>query len=163
MRVKVLICLYLFLVAGGWSCRKMEELSPIPAIELVSFEATGNRGLLTISFTDGDGDIGLNENDDQPPFDIGSEFFTNLKLEYWEKVADAWRKSDTVHFAWRIPSLTPGGQIKSLEGTIEVALEPFYYALPSVSIADTFMYRIRLVDRALQYSNEIETEELIRP
>ena len=43
------------------SCLKPEEYANEPKIEFVSFEAQGDSsGVFVVSFTDGDGDIGLN-------------------------------------------------------------------------------------------------------
>lgn len=162
MPVKVKICLGLLLVSA-LSCRKLEEIPPIPAISLESLEITGQSALLTLSFTDGDGDLGLSEGDTLAPFNFGSEHYANLKIKYYELQSGMWVLNDSAGFEYRIPNLTPEGQIKTLEGTIEVAIEPFYFALPSIAPADTFRYAISLFDRALQESNVIETEALTRP
>ena len=74
------------------ACTKHEVYSVIPAIEYKSFEKipsnTGadNKAYMTITFTDGDGDIGLNPEDTFPPYNpeeniitIFSSIITNCK------------------------------------------------------------------------------------
>ena len=143
-------------------CLKKKEFPIEPIIEFESFNIEGDSGVLMISFTDGDGDIGLREYDTISPYNLGSEYYYNLYLDYYEKQNGTWVKRDlNPPFAYRVPVITPSGQNKALEGTIEIDIVPIYY--DPASVYDTIMYRVRLIDRALHVSNEVESDEIITP
>lgn len=169
MNSKVGICCIGLAALSFSSCLKTEEFPPIPSLEFKSLEIEGTRGVLTVEFKDGDGDVGLNEGDTLPPYQFGGDYYYNLIVDYYEMKNGEWSKVNfdsipgSATFSDRIPNLTPEGQNKKLEGEIEQELAPFYYLLPSVSTADTFQFRIRLIDRALNVSNEVESQVLIRP
>lgn len=154
----------LLLIIGGMAsgCLRTEEFPATPAITFKVFELHGDSASLVISFTDGDGDIGLDPTDNAPPFDTASAYYFNLFLEHSEKVGGEWRD---VHFAepiqYRIPRITPSGQNKALEGEIAVAIDPF--PLFITGDADTVRYSVELVDRALNRSNRVSTGEIIVP
>ena len=66
------------------SCTK-EKVYPVePHIEFVSLTKVQNnlgyddKGILKLSFTDGDGDIGLSDADTDPPFDSASVYYHNF-------------------------------------------------------------------------------------
>ena len=111
---------------------------------------------------DGDGDVGLDESDNAPPFDTASTYYYNLFIEHSEKINGEWL---VVEFAqpihYRIPRITPTGQNKALEGEIAVAIDPF--PLYITGNADTVRYSIEMVDRALNRSNRVVTNEIIVP
>jgi hypothetical protein len=156
------IALFSILMATLLSCLKDEEYPIIPAIEFEDFilllnTQTGiiQRGVLRISFKDGDGDIGLYPNDTAAPYDF------NLFIDYFEIqnkdtvpifLVDP-VSGDTSTFNARIPILTPTGSDKSIKGEIEDTL--FIY--DPTSAFDTIMFRVYLVDRALHKSNIIHT------
>jgi len=159
----------LFIVAAGLmfsSCLKPKTYSEIPAIEFKDFTAVGDTGYLVISFTDGDGDVGLGENEIQPPYDTSSMFYYNLFINYYEKVNGVWQQGtndigEPIQFNYRVPFLTPEGNNKALKGEIQVMLSPYYYNYTS-SDSDTIKYDIQLADRALQLSNIVESVEIVR-
>jgi hypothetical protein len=149
-----------FVVLAG--CLKEEEYPIVPEIKFEDFilllnTQTGiiERGVLRISFKDGDGDIGLNQNDTAPPYDF------NLIIDYFEiQNRDTVRvyqvdpvSGDTSTFNARIPILTPKGSDKSIKGEIEDTL--FIY--DPTSAFDTILFKVYLVDRALHKSNVIST------
>jgi hypothetical protein len=112
---------------------------------------------------DGDGDIGLSDDDSLPPFDVNSHFFFNLFVEFFE-IKDGEKISyllpgspDTLRFDQRLPNLTPTGKRKSIEGEIVLKLPtvPFPLFEP-----DSVVFRIQLFDRALNSSNIIETDPI---
>ena len=101
----------LFLVS---SCMKKEVYPDVPVIAFQSFVEefdTGKyatRGYLTITFKDGNGDIGLLPGQTQPPFDSGSPYYYNYIIDYYEKQNGSFVKLvTTVPFSARIPYLTP--------------------------------------------------------
>ncbi|MEZ4738778.1 MAG: hypothetical protein R2818_05330 [Flavobacteriales bacterium] len=148
------------LLVGG--CLKTEEFPKEPRIEFKSFEFFGDSASLVISFTDGDGDIGLGPSDNTPPFDTGSTYYFNLFLEHAEKRNGEWYDVEFEEpISYRIPRITPTGQNKSLEGEIAVAIDPFPLFITGNS--DTVRYTVELVDRALNVSNRASTGDIIVP
>lgn len=147
------------------ACQPDDEYPDTPVISFNAFVTNGDQAVLTIDFTDGDGDMGLKETDTQPPFDTSSVYFNNCFIAYEEKVNGQWQAGldqlgDPVVFKYRIPYVTPEGQNKALNGKIDITLEPFYYNPMSVD-SDTIRYKVKIVDRALNFSNEIVTEEFV--
>lgn len=145
------------LTAAG--CLKREEFPVEPSIAYKSFTQFGDSASLVISFTDGDGDIGLDESDNQPPFDVGSDYYYNLFCDYEELRNGVWTPvSLALPLHYRIPRITPTGQNKTLEGEIAVAL-----AWPIVpdNVVDTVRFQVRLIDRALRSSQQVATEAII--
>ena len=162
----VMICFTLF------SCKKDKQFSNTPAIAYLGFDqlksgaGKDSSGILRLSFTDGDGDLGLTSADTFPPFDKSSQFYYNFFITYFEKQNGVWVKvvippftpeGDTLTNNSRIPNLTPLGQNKSLEGEILMSLftnNPF-------STFDTIKYEVTIADRALNRSNQISTPPII--
>ena len=122
------------------------------------FEQFGDSASVTISFTDGDGDIGLSTSDTQAPFDTGSTYYYNLFLEYFEMHEGEWTAPPlALPYYYRVPRITPTGQNKALEGEISVALKPWPIA---VAPHDTVRFSVMLVDRELHESNVVYTDPL---
>ncbi len=159
------------------SCRKFEEFPDIPAITYNNFiilinEDTGisERGVLVFSYTDGDGDLGLSSRDTLPPYDKDGDYYYNLILKYYEKQNGkfvevpllAWNNDssyyDTLTFNSRFPVLTPESGNPAIKGVFQDTL--FIYN--PISQYDTIKFRAFIYDRALNKSNEIETDEIIR-
>lgn len=149
------------------SCLKAEEYPLEPVIKYESFSVMNDSASLVISFTDGDGDIGLNESDTTGDFSPSNFFHYNLFVEYYEKddmlgwVKGKTLAGDDIVFLYRIPYLTPNGKNKALKGEIEVTIEPTYYN-PFSSESDTIKYVISLADRSLKVSNEVESAIITR-
>ncbi len=152
---KVKLILIGLVIFVSVSCKKPQELSPIPEIKFNDFVSMQDSAVITIDFTDGDGDIGLSDDDVNPPYDF------NFYLEYFEWNGTAWEPGinalgDTIVFQYRVPVLTPTGRNKALEGEIEVTIEPIYYN-PASPNSDTIRYRVKLLDRNLNESNILDT------
>ncbi len=166
MNTKITLIL-IFALIGLASCLKPETFPTEPAIKFESFSITQDSGTLVISFTDGDGDIGLLESDTTGSFAPNQKFHHNLFIEYYEKDdAMGWVRGkdlsgNDIIFLYRIPYLTPNGNNKALKGKIEVVIEPTFYN-PISSQSDTIKYRIKLADRKLNESNEIESPVITR-
>jgi len=149
-----------------FSCKKPQTYPVVPALEYKSFELKDTvdlldnkvkKGILTVSFTDGDGDIGLDPSDTLSPFDTSSIYFYNFFIDVYKKQNDSLVLQDLlVPLRYRIQNITPLGQNKTLKGTISVSINYNYY-----EINDTFKYNIYIYDRALHKSNIVETPELI--
>jgi hypothetical protein len=149
-----------FLIA----CTKEEVFPPEPAITFISFDkipnnsSIDNLGLLKIFFTDGDGDLGLDESDTLPPYDLGSKYYYNYFIKFFEKQHGKFVEVTLpLPFNGRIPRLQGSGNSPSIKGEIE--LEVLIYN--PTSVFDTVRFEVSICDRALNMSNVITTPEII--
>lgn len=174
---KLSLILLVVVLLFSQSCRKLEEYPLEPQIGFHDFvllidQQTGNinTGILMISYQDGDGDIGLAKKDTLFPYHREGDFHYNLIVKYFEQqfgsfvevplvtFNDQTQTFDTNTFNTRIPPLLPDGQQKAIKGIIEYELfvnNPF-------SDFDTIQYKIKLIDRALNISNEVTTPPIVR-
>ena len=172
MRIRVIpiliITLFLSLIFF-YGCRKYDQYPVVPHIALNSFtklaDSTGvdQKGVIGISFTDGDGDLGLtsNQNTGNYLYDIFVKYFEKKKGVFKEVIITTPNtitgKPDTLWFNGRIPYLTPVGKAKAISGEINDTLFINNYA----STYDTIKYQIYIQDRALNKSNVVETPEIV--
>lgn len=142
------------------ACLKKEEFPPEPIITFKSLEQFGDSASLIITFTDGDGDIGLDEGDTGGSFGPGGADYHNLLVGFDALTNGVWAEVDLeLPLNYRIPRITPSGQNKALSGEIAVALKP-WPIIPG-SEGDTVRFDVRLVDRALNRSNEVSTGSVV--
>ncbi len=143
------------------SCIKEEQYPIEPVINFESFGAMKDEndkdslGVLTITYTDGDGDIGLQPYETVDPYRYNYylRFFQKYNGEIFEiKPADT-----NVTFNGRIPMLTPTGRNKNIKGQISMFMD-LYYARPLFK-NDTIdiKFEVYIKDRALHTSNLVET------
>ena len=145
------------------SCMKKEVYPDIPEIAFQNFTTefdTGmyaKRGYLTISFKDGNGDIGLFPEQNQPPFDTGGLYYYNYIIDYYEKQHGTFVKVvlDPPYNA-RIPYLTPDDPNKAIKGIIVDTL-----VLNPRPVYDTVKFKFFIYDRALNKSNVDSTPPII--
>jgi hypothetical protein len=156
--ITVIVCLLFFS-----SCMKKEVYPEIPEIAFQSFVTvfdTGKvakKGYLTISFKDGDGDIGLRPEEKQPPYDTGGNYYYNFVIDYWEKQNGTFVKLDLlIPFSARIPYLTPNSENKAIKGFIVDTL-----SLNPMPAHDTIKFKFFIYDRALHKSNVDSTPPII--
>jgi len=154
--------LMLFVMSGFLfsACTKHEVYSVVPTIEYKSFEKipsnTGadNKAYMTITFTDGDGDIGLNPEDTFPPYNPGGKYYYNFFIDYYELQGDSFVKIDLpITNNSRIPYVEPNLAELGIKGEIEIEL----YFNNVLSNADSIKYELFIVDRALHKSNVVMT------
>lgn len=163
-------------VAGGLAlvavalsgCLKTEEFPVEPSIAFKSFGQFPDSASLIITFTDGDGDIGLSQDQTDPPFDTSSVYYYNFYMDYYRKEAGAWVYKGAI--GNRIPVITPSGQNKALEGEIARRIEtvqipgfpqPWYGGLDDAEQGDTIRFDARIIDRALHTSNTVSTGDIV--
>ena len=160
-KLQFLIVIAIVLVL--YSCKKKEQYPIEPHIEFLDFtqitKANGidSAGIFKFSFTDGDGDIGLNPEDTLAPYNAAGQYYYNFFIKYYELQNGVLKE---VPLAWpnnsRIPNITPDGKNKSINGEIEMAIRTF-----SSSSFDTIMFDAKIVDRALHESNTIQTNYIV--
>jgi hypothetical protein len=118
-----------------------------------SVDALGNIAKiceLHLYFTDGDGDIGLFDEDTIAPFDY------NLFVNYFETQNDSLQQINvSPPFHIRIPNLTPSGQNKSLKVNLKYDMDVTYRN------SDTIKFELKLFDRALNESDWVGTGLII--
>ena len=148
---------------GLTGCLKPTVLPPEPEIKFEKILIQNDSGIVVISFSDGDGDIGLDDEDTIFPHNLGGEHYYNLRMDLFEKINGNWEKFTFPvgsGFNYRIPRITPKGQNKALKGEIEVVLYPYYNA---ASPYDTIKYQIFLEDRGLNLSNALDSPIIVAP
>jgi hypothetical protein len=145
------------------SCMKKEVYPDIPEIAFQSFITQfdsgmyAKRGFLTISFKDGNGDIGLRPDQKNPPYDTGSVYYYNYIIDYYEKQYGKFVKVDlNPTYNARIPYLTPDNPNKAIKGIIVDTL-----TLNPMPVFDTVKFKFYIYDRALNKSNVDSTPPII--
>ena len=154
---KIAVFILLLTASGFYSCKKKDKYPAEPEISFTAFEKFGaDSAHLIISFTDGDGDIGLTQADSTEPYLFN--FFTKY---YQKKNGVLVEKVLPIPLNFRIPVLNSGKKSKSLEGDILITfLKPYYFP---TTTQDTILYEIYIKDRALHESNIVRTDEIIVP
>jgi len=144
-------------------CIKQEKFPDVPEIGFQSYfniYDTGQyaiKGVLTISFQDGNGDIGLENRDTLPPYDRSGPYYYNYIISYFEKQNGQFVKIDLdPPFSYRIPVLSPFYPGKAIKGIITDTLD-----LNPAPLFDTIRLEAFIYDRALNKSNVITTPEII--
>jgi len=141
---KIPLKLILFLLSLSiFGCKKDEKYSEIPEIEFVSLTPNSTTEfsqniVLKLTYKDGDGDIGHEDPD------VYALFVKDSRLP----------KADEYH----VKPLTPPEQTLQIEGELTVRLSSIF-VLGSDSTEST-KYRVKLRDRAGNWSNEIETSSI---
>ncbi len=157
------------------ACRKRVEYPIEPQISYRGFQyiidedsSFTGEGILSLGYTDGDGDLGLDESDSLFPFGANDAHYYNLIIEYqkyrhgdfismpllsWNAATQSY---DTISFNARFRRLLDTDESKPISGTIA-------YKIPiqnPTSQGDTLRFAVKILDRALHESNTITTETL---
>ena len=174
MKKRYLIGLLLLALAVS-ACQKPVEYSIEPKIAYAGFTYLINpdstfsgEGVISFSYTDGDGDLGLDDADTLPPFGFNDAHYYNMVVDYMKCVNGEFVKTpllswnaqtqsyDTVSFNARFKRLRDSEEPKAISGTMDYKLtvqNPF-------SPNDTVKFEIRIFDRALHESNVIQTDPI---
>ena len=153
-------------------CQKITTTYPdYPVITFKSYSVQKNADstyslALIISFTDGNGNVGLSQVDTSGPFSPKSKYYYNLWVGYYEFYKDSFIHvgqsfpftSDTINYNGRIPVLTPAGKYKAILGDIEYDIN---LGKGTKSGANTIRFDFILIDRALQQSNPIKSPPIV--
>jgi len=166
MSAKVAFILPFVLVLSLLSaCFKKQNYPIEPIISEPKFVILGDSAILSFQFTDGDGDIGLEDNENSPPYDGSSYYYYNLYLDYYEKDdVNGWQRGidlagDSISFSYRIEPINEKGKNRGIKGSMDVTINTFQN--PFSSQSDTIKFKVKLIDRALNESNVIETAEIV--
>lgn len=169
----LVICLLLVL---SISCRKLEEYPVEPIIAFRNFELLVNtqsgiseRGVLSFSYTDGDGDLGLDQGDTLFPFHPEGEYYYNLLITYFEMDHGvfkeipllSWNNTtqqfDTLTFNARMPLFLPKDKQQGIKGIVSDTL----YINNPLALSDTIQFKVKIIDRALHISNEVQSPSIV--
>ena len=172
MKNNLLIITMLMLLA---SCQEKVEYPIEPKIAYEGFTYLFNadstfsgEGVISFSYTDGDGDLGLDDADTLPPFGFHDAHYYNMMVDYLKCVNGEFVKMpllswnvqtqsfDTLTFNARFKRLRDSEEQKAISGTMDYKLtvqNPF-------SPNDTVKFEIRILDRALHESNVIQTDPI---
>ena len=157
------------------ACQKKVEYPIEPKIAYEGFTYLLNadstfsgQGILSFSYTDGDGDLGLDVSDSLPPFNSNSPYYYNLIIDYQKFENGVFRSVpllswnietqsfDTVSFNARFKRLVAGNETKPISGDMDYTL----FVQNPFSPNDTVRFAVKIIDRALHESNVIFTETL---
>ena len=174
MKNRILIGM-LLLVAAMFSCQKPVEYPVEPKIAYEGFtylvyedSTFSGEGIVSFSYTDGDGDLGLDDSDTLPPFGFHDAHYYNMVVDYMKCVNGEFVKTpllswnpqtqsyDTVTFNARFRRLLDSDKPKAISGRMEYKLT----VKNPLSPDDTIKFEIRILDRALHESNTIQTEAI---
>ena len=166
----------LLLLALAVSCQKPVEYPIEPKITYEGFTYLFNadstfsgEGVISFSYTDGDGDLGLDESDTLSPFGLHDAHYYNMVVDYLKCVNGEFVKMpllswnvqtqtyDTISFNARFKRLRDSEEPKAISGTMDYTL----IVQNPLSPDDTVKFEIRILDRALHESNVIQTEAII--
>lgn len=161
MRSKVqYFLLVIFAATALFSCIEQREYPIEPAISFKEFATQksvaghDSLGFLTIEFTDGDGDVGLDQTDTLPPYNPGSDYYYNFFITFYQSINGEFQEITTPYNS-RIPDVNPNHIDKDLIGDITIEIDLNILSL--VLSSDTIKMKAYMVDRALNQSNIIET------
>jgi hypothetical protein len=142
---------------------KKQSFPDTPVISLTGMEVIydtagfARQGILTISYQDGNGDIGLSAGDTFPPYDSAGPYYYNFVIHHFEKQNGVFQQVDElIPFSARIPVLAPNDPNKAISGYISNTL--ILYPPPP---HDTIKFEAFIYDRALHKSNVVTTPEII--
>jgi hypothetical protein len=145
------------------SCMKKEKYPDTPQISFQGFSTEfdsglyAKRGILTISFKDGNGDIGLRPDQTSPLYDTAGNYYYNYVIDYYELQNGRFVKIELEpSYNARIPYLTPNDPDKPIKGVIVDTL-----LLNPMPVFDTVKFKFYIYDRALNKSNVDSTPPII--
>jgi len=161
---KISLILLIPLIYGLTGCIKEVQYPIEPKIEFNSYErdtaVDGKDSLIKIkiSYTDGDGDIGLDSTQLDEPYKYN--YFIKFNQLIDGNLVDVFPPppNDTLTFNSRIPILTPAGKNKNIKGDITMTIE-LYFARKILQ-SDTIAFEIYIKDRALNQSNTVTTPNI---
>jgi hypothetical protein len=134
---------YILIVTLLFSCEKDEVISDTPIIDFVSISPTTAQEytddiIITISYTDGDGDLGENNPD-----------INNLFVE---------DNRNGIEYKFRIPELSPSGSTITIEGNFNITINGS--GITDSTASQKVNYAIYVTDRVGNKSNIITTSSI---
>jgi hypothetical protein len=163
MRTVFKLTILLFIISILFpTCQEKEEYPPIPQLKFVDFisyrtqDDVDSLGILTVSYIDGDGDLGVYPNDTGVNFYVSYWVMDNGVLEVGTRYNPTTGEIDTIKFNARIPMLAPEYYTSWIKGQIEDTINPLSDPTSQKAL-DTIMFEIYVIDRADNQSNIVQT------
>ncbi len=161
------IAILLFFIAMIFvTCTEKEEYPPEPVLEFVdfisyrTFDDIDSLGILNISYTDGDGDLGVLPWDTSVNFFVSYFVMDNGELKAGTRYNSTTGEIDTINFNAQIPILAPENYSGWIKGQIEDTINPLSNPTSS-KLLDTIMFEAQVVDRAGNKSNIVQTPLIV--
>lgn len=160
---------FMFFIAGllGYGCMEKQEYPDVPVLEYAGFtkivhpDGYDTAGIVQLSYTDGDGDLGLEEFDTTAyNFFVAYYKMNNGVLEVGRRYNNQTGEWDTIHFNNRFNRLAPEDYSGWIKGTIEDTLQPLFDPR-SEKTQDTVQFRIHMIDQAGHSSDTVVTPMII--
>jgi hypothetical protein len=157
-KISLILLIPLFALLTG--CIKEDQYPIIPHIEFAGFgtyaavDGTDSACKITISYTDGDGNIGLDSTQTEEPYKY-NYFIKFMQLIDGKMVEVLPADSNITTFNARIPILTPKGRNKNIKGDIDMTIQLYY--MGELLQSNTIGFEIYIQDRDLNKSNTITT------
>ncbi len=158
-----------------FSCKKPPDYSDTPSIKFlnISKEQTFDPDILSfvdsvsvsIHFEDGDGNLGLSEKDILNSKKYVDDFVFNYFVEVQKKINNTWAKVDfstigSEPLNSRFTRLLPEG-VGPIDGELHRAIIFTPITSPLFTKGDTLRFDIYILDRELNQSNTVTTDEII--
>jgi hypothetical protein len=179
MAISRTLCFGALLLAGAGitSCLSPPDYPDTPEIGFKSIQQrrvdtlTGvfDRVIVTVSFKDGDGDLGLGIEDINPPFNEidpitkqPNRYYNNYFFQPQIQRNPGQFEDYNLAFSYngRYPRLSPsdqGGRKEPLKGDLNFKVDFFQGTFPPKSVV---RFKVRIADRALHESNEVTTDPI---
>jgi hypothetical protein len=174
------VLLFAVLGLGLWGCLSKPTYPAVPSIEFVSIRrlsaGPGNDSvLLTFAFRDGDGDLGLGQEDTSFPFSFYQQDGVTPNPFYYNIFVDVFRRKpgssdldtivfpDNATFNGRFPKINSLGTATPIRGEITYLMS-FLYGLgedPLFRKGDELIFGVKIADRSTNLSNAITSTPLI--
>lgn len=165
MKTKYLIILTIILIIAIAACEKPQMYPNEPSIEFIKVrlkDTIDNETLqnevkrieLFFQVVDGDGNVGLNQEDTFDRFHFDSLYYHNLFIYFHKKIDGEYVNSDTLKY--RVPYYEPIGQNKYIKADIKV----IYNLSKELIDFDTVAMEFFVVDRSFTHSNTIWTPDM---
>jgi hypothetical protein len=153
------------------ACLKRESFPDEPRILSGRLDVAGSAATMVLSFTDGDGNFGLEEGDTSGLFSPCIRRW-NLYAEYYKMQNGQWvfvpidpcddaTPDPDVPFYYVVPWAKPTGQDQTQEG--EISIDMPIWNLGSSDIGfDTVLFKVKIVDRDMNESNVVEVGPVVK-
>lgn len=159
----------LFILSIGlfFGCQRGPDYSDAPSITFSSIEHYQvpdgfnfiDSVVIAIDFQDGDGDLGLSQDDILDTEKYPDEFINNYFCTLFKKEGTDWNEVD-VAFDSRFMRLLPEG-VSPIDGTLRFNQTITTPLIPELSPSDSVRFEIYIVDRELNQSNTITTTPFV--
>ncbi|MFT5886678.1 MAG: hypothetical protein ACI9IP_003146 [Arcticibacterium sp.] len=168
MRIVGKIAVFLGILVVMSSCFKEPDFSFTPEISFDSINsvvrldpfigATKDSVIITIKFKDGDGDLGVNLGEDQIDT-VGGKTDFNYLLTNFRKVNGSFLKFESSEVSsGYFPKLLYEEKPGAIEGKLNYSYDFIHAFTPKL---DTLKFEVQIKDRAGNFSNVIETDEIV--